>query len=117
MVFYEGDEKQFYEGDGVVCEKESALYDPACRTERRTHKEVAHRGYGVYRGESGNECTLNTDFNAWTCPASVLTPMRLIVESMDEDSSSRVLVPVALASGGYVQLMNGGWDHQVNEHC
>ena len=35
---------------------------------------------------------------------------RLVVESMDGDTETRVLVPVALASGGYVDLLNGGQD-------
>ena len=115
MVFYTGDERAFFADlSKTVCESASALYDPSCRTERQTHAEVAYSSYGVYRGEvgSGAECTLRPEFNAWVCPTAAMTPMRLIVENMDEDHTSRVLVPVTLASGGYVQLMNGGWDHQ-----
>ena len=41
-----------------------------------------------------------------------MIPARLIIESMDEDHTSRSLTPVAVASGGYVDLMNAGWDHQ-----
>ena len=33
------------------------------------------------------------------------------------DRTTRVLVPVALASGGYVTLMNGGQDHQSPGQC
>ena len=28
---------------------------------------------------------------------------------MDKDHTSRALAPVALATGGYVDLMNAGW--------
>lgn len=111
MVFYMGDEAQFFDRDVTACPATSALFDPACRVTRQTHRDVAYNGYGVYRGEGQNMCTMSTRFNAWMCPASVLTPMRLIVENMDEDHTSRVIVPVAIASGGYVQLMNGVWDH------
>ena len=36
---------------------------------------------------------------------------------MDSDHTSRSLTPVALASGGYVDLLNGGWDHQTAKSC
>ena len=36
---------------------------------------------------------------------------------MDEDHTSRVITPVALATGGYVDLMAGGWDHQRPKDC
>ena len=55
-------------------------------------------------------------WNAWKCRSKEsggVTPARLIVESMDSDHTSRSLTPVALASGGYVDLLNGGWDHQT----
>ena len=84
MVFYTGDERALFAHLPAACESTSALYDPACRTNRQTHAEVAYRGYGVYRGEPGNTCTLNTHFNAWVCPGSVMKPMRLIVENLDE---------------------------------
>ena len=36
MVFYPGDERDFYRGQsGIACEASSALYDPACRTPRK----------------------------------------------------------------------------------
>ena len=112
MVFYTGDESKFFEGLSTKqCPATSALYDPSCRTARLTHKQVAYNGYGMYRGEGDKTCTLNTLFNAWMCPSSAVIPMRLIVENMDEDHNSRVIVPVSLASGGFVQLMNGVWDH------
>ena len=36
---------------------------------------------------------------------------------MDEDHMSRSLVPVTLASGGFVDIMNGGWDHGGSGGC
>ena len=107
------DESLFFDTTATACEETSAFYDPACRTVRQTHVQVAYSGYGVYRGEGDNTCTLNSGWNAWECPGSAMAPMRMIIENMDEDHTSRVIVPVALASGGYVQIMNGGWDHPL----
>jgi hypothetical protein len=55
QVFYEGDERAFYQGlDGAhVCDPTEAIFDPACRTARRTHAEVAYNG----NANSGAECT------------------------------------------------------------
>ena len=64
-------------------------------------------GYGVYRAG----CEFMPLWNAWKCKSKEsggVTPARLIVESMDADHTSRSLTPVALASGGYVDLLNGG---------
>ena len=120
MVFYTGDERAFYGGlTGTSCDPTSAIYDPACRTIRKTHKEVAYRGYGTYRGWNNQapDCSLSSEWNAWVCSKATLKPARLIVESMDEDHTSRSLTPVALASGGFVDLMNAGWDHQRPKDC
>ena len=68
---------------------------------------------GTYRAG----CDFSAPFNAWVCTNSSLTPARLIIESMDADHTHRSLVPVALASGGYVDLMNAGWDHQRALDC
>ena len=128
MVFYDGDERAFYQGlDGQTCDPLEAVFDPSCRTARKTHAEVAYNGdansgadcaaggacgYGVYRAG----CEFMPLWNAWKCRSKEsggVTPARLIVESMDSDHTSRSLTPVALASGGYVDLLNGGWDHQT----
>ena len=72
-------------------------------------------GYGVYR----EGCEYVELWNAWKCTnasSGGVTPARLIIESMDADHTSRSLTPVALASGGYVDLLNGGWDHQAFTH-
>ncbi|KOO24193.1 fibrocystin-l [Chrysochromulina tobinii] len=114
MVFFTGDERIFYAGQtGASCEPTSAIYDPACRSIRKTRREVAYRGYGTYR----HGCELNRQWNAWLCNASSMQPARLVIESMDEDHTSRNLAPVALASGGYVDLFGGGWDHQRAKDC
>ena len=44
-------------------------------------------------------------------------PRAAIIESMDKDHTSRQLTPVAVASGGFVDLMNAGWDHQRPKDC
>lgn len=112
MVFFPGDEREtFYRGmSGVMCAPDAAINDPSCRIARRTHKEVAYSGYGGYR----NGCTLNSRYNAWVCNARDLIPARFIIESMDADAGSRRLQPVALASAGYVDLMNSGF-HQLQQ--
>ena len=98
----------------VDCDAE---YDPSCYATRRTHREVAWRGFGTYR----EGCTFKAGWNAWACPggasAHAFAPARLIVESMDADHTSRSLTPVSLCSGGYCDLMNGGWDHQSPVLC
>ncbi len=48
---------------------------------------------------------------------SAQVPARLLIESMDEDHRTRSLVPVTLASGGFVDIMNAGWDHQGASGC
>ena len=116
MVFYTGDERNFYQGlDGTTCSPDEAVFDPACRTPRKTHKEVAYAGTGGYPDGYGTYregCSFVAAWNAWSCSSASLTPARLVIESMDADHKSRSLVPVALATGGYVDLMNAGWDHQ-----
>ena len=91
MVFYEGDERAFYQGlNGKACDPTSAIYDPSCRTIRKTHKEVAYRGYGTYRGwgvVGDDQCESVDAFNAWRCRRAALVPARLLVESMDKVAS------------------------------
>ena len=121
MVFYTGDERNFYQGlDGTTCSPDEAAFDPSCRTPRKTHKEVAYAGTGGYPDGYGTYregCTFVAAWNAWSCSKASLTPARLVIESMDADHKSRSLVPVALATGGYVDLMNAGWDHQRALDC
>ena len=92
------------------CDVSTALYDPACRTRERVPAEVAWAGWGTYRGVSGSydTCELKPSWNAWECVQAIVKPARLVIESLDADTFSRSLVFTALASGGYVQLHNGG---------
>ena len=61
-----------------MCDPSEAIFDPACRTARRTHAEVAYNGdansgadcaaggacgYGVYRAG----CEFMPLWNAWKC--------------------------------------------------
>jgi len=68
---------------------------------------IATAGWGIVR----DGCTDMPSWNAWLCPGQSVSPARLIIESLDSDTETRSLVPVALASGGYVDLLNGGQDH------
>ena len=93
MVFYTGDERNFYQGaSSLACDPSEAAFDPSCRSPRKTHREVAYAGtggypdgYGVYR----DGCTFMAAWNAWSCTNSSLTPARLVIESMDADHKSR----------------------------
>lgn len=57
---------------------------------------------------------MRTSSVLWQCTANVIAPARLVIEDEDATNFERQLVPVALQSGGYVNLMNGGkswrWD-------
>ena len=103
MVWFEGDERALYPvgNDGSACTRDWAKFDPACGAVRRTHAETAYRGYGSYR----EGCQIETSGTAWLCEAHQVVIARLVVESMDSDTETRVVVPVALASGGYVDLL------------
>lgn len=108
MVWFDGDERALYPvgEDGTRCTRDWAKFDPACGAVRRTHGETAYRGYGTYR----EGCHMETSKTGWICEAGQVRLARLVVESMDSDTETRVLVPVAVASGGYVDLLNGGQD-------
>jgi len=89
MAMFTGDETGFCDGDGTTgCDAE---YDPSCYATRRSHRQVAWRGFGTYR----EGCAFRKAWNAWECPGT-FTPARLIVESMDADHTSRSLTPVSL---------------------
>jgi len=63
----------------------------------------------TYPGHIRDEtkCTLNTDWQAWHCIG--MDMKRLIIESMDSDTETRRLSPVAVFSDNnkYVDLING----------
>ena len=70
--------------------------------------EVIPNGYGIPM----EGCTLNPNWNAWNCPSQGgLSFSMLVIESMDVDSETRRLTPIALSSGGWTDLINGGMDH------
>ena len=54
-------------------------------------------------------CQWNSEWNAYSCHS--LDHMMLVVESMDADTETRRLSPVALIADGYVNLLNGPMDH------
>ena len=123
MVFFPGDEREtFYAGQtGRMCPPDAAIMDPACRVSRRTHREVAYNSYGTFT----KDCILDTAWNAWVCKKEALVPARLIIENMDSDFAfdvmdgdashqanhkrMRFITPATLATGGYVDFLNGGW--------
>ena len=61
---------------------------------------------GIIRDSS---CVLKTEYNAWECHG--LDYEMLVVESLDSDTETRRLSPIALFSDGYVDLINGPQDH------
>eukprot|EP00794_Sanderia_malayensis_P006712 gene6712-7474_t len=65
---------------------------------------------GIVRGTNSKSlCTYSADFGAYKCNG--LDYYFFVVESMDEDTETRRLSPVALAANGYVDLINGPMDH------
>ncbi|XP_045210443.2 fibrocystin-L-like isoform X2 [Mercenaria mercenaria] len=64
-----------------------------------------------HKGIIGNEnCTYHTGWQAYGCKAGLNYEM-LIIESMDADTETRRLSPVALLGDGYIDLINGPQDH------
>ena len=62
---------------------------------------------GIIR--NGN-CTYRSTWQAYECGADLNYEM-LIIESMDDDTETRRLSPLALLGDGYVDLINGPQDH------
>ena len=63
---------------------------------------------GIYRGGSG-ECQYHVDWQAYYCKQ--INYRMLIIESLDHDSETRRLSPVAVATEKYIDLINGPQDH------
>lgn len=63
---------------------------------------------GIYRGHN-NECSFKSDWNAYFCKD--IQYRMLIIESMDPDTETRRLSPVAVATDKYIDLINGPQDH------
>lgn len=62
---------------------------------------------GIYRGSG--DCVWMSSWQAYKC--NNLDHRMMIVESMDADTETRRVSPVALLSDGYVDLINGPQDH------
>ena len=76
----------------------------------RIDADVKYPHKGIVRGTRDKSfCTFKQDFGAYYCTS--LDYFFLIVESMDEDTETRRLSPVALAANGYIDLINGPMDH------
>ncbi|KAI8520669.1 hypothetical protein Bbelb_004230 [Branchiostoma belcheri] len=67
---------------------------------------LAPEGRGIVRN---NGCEKNDEMHAYLCPD--MDYRMLTLESMDADTETRRLSPVALLSNGYVDLINGPQDH------
>uniref|UniRef100_A0A8C4N325 Polycystic kidney and hepatic disease 1 (autosomal recessive)-like 1 n=1 Tax=Eptatretus burgeri TaxID=7764 RepID=A0A8C4N325_EPTBU len=68
------------------------------------NKVAPHKG--IVRDSS---CKLQDSWQAWQCHR--LKYLMLVIESMDPDSETRRLSPVAVISNGYADLINGPQDH------
>ena len=66
---------------------------------------------GIVRGLKGKpeQCEFNTGMHAYLC--TELDYKFFIIESLDHDTETRRLSPVAVASQGYIDLINGPQDH------
>lgn len=65
---------------------------------------------GIVRGtRDESRCTWHSDWFAYKC--SSIDYRMLVIESLDEDTETRRLSPVALIANGYVNLLNGPQDH------
>ena len=67
---------------------------------------------GIIRGYPGSDeekCVLNTDWNMYKCHDMMYK--MFVIESLDADTETRRLSPIAVASAGYIDLINGPQDH------
>lgn len=62
---------------------------------------------GVIRNDN---CTYRSSWQAYVCMEDINHEM-LIIESMDSDTETRRLSPVAILGDGYIDLINGPQDH------
>jgi hypothetical protein len=58
-----------------------------------------------------NDCTYHNGWQAYACKANGVNYEMLVIESMDEDTETRRLSPVAVLGDGYIDLLNGPQDH------
>ncbi|CAK8682966.1 unnamed protein product [Clavelina lepadiformis] len=64
---------------------------------------------GIFRDPA--ECTLNLNWQAYRCPRERFDHRMLVIESLDPDTETRRLSPLALLSERYIDLFNGPQDH------
>ncbi|CAK8682970.1 unnamed protein product [Clavelina lepadiformis] len=57
------------------------------------------------------ECTVNPTWQAYRCPRERFDHRMLVIESLDPDTETRRLSPLALLSERYIDLFNGPQDH------
>lgn len=61
---------------------------------------------GIIRDDT---CTYVTEWQAYKCPS--FKHYTLTIESMDKDTETRRISPVAILGDGYLDLINGPQDH------
>ena len=71
-----------------------------CPARARTFGEVQYSAFGKFIG--GN-CSYDPLSRARSCQGIAYTPM--VLSSLDEDAKTRQLVPLAFATGGFVDLI------------
>lgn len=63
---------------------------------------------GIYRGNTG-QCSYKVNYEAYFCQN--IKYRMLNIESLDVDTETRRLSPVAVATDSYIDLINGPQDH------
>lgn len=77
------------------------LNDSPCSCRREPFALLLRLSAGVIR----ENCTYMTTWQAYKCLG--LNYRMLVIESLDSDTETRRLSPVAVLSGGFVDLING----------
>ena len=76
----------------------------------RIDAEAKYPNKGIIRSQNGTQkCSFNSNWGAYKCLD--IKYKFFIIESLDKDTETRRLSPVAVASQGYIDLVNGPQDH------
>ena len=76
----------------------------------RINADARYPNKGIVRGSRNQtKCIFNQAWNAYKCED--IKYRMLILESLDADTERRRLSPIAIASDGYIDLINGPQDH------
>lgn len=76
----------------------------------RVDIDTVYPNKGIIRGiSSQSQCVFVKSWNAYKCEG--MNYKMLIIESLDPDTEIRRLSPIAIASEGYIDLINGPQDH------